>query len=63
MASGTTYRLGGGGGTLSINSAGILTAGNSVSIGAVSNDYQATSVALNNGGGTVIIKSATRERK
>ncbi len=57
MASGTTYRLGGGGGLLNLNASSILAAGSSVEIGAINNFYQAQSVALSNGGGTVAINA------
>ena len=57
-----TYRLGGGAGSLSINSSGVLASagsGNSVLLfGALNNTYQATSIAaMTNGGGTVIINN------
>lgn len=52
--SGSTYRLGGGTGTLNMNGLNQLTGtGNNVVFGALSNTHQGNSVALLGGGGTV----------
>ena len=54
--SGTTYRIGGGGGAFDINSQ-VLSGANSVQFGIVSNTVQAQSINVTNGGGTVRINT------
>ncbi len=56
VGAGNTYRIGGGGGSFSINSP-VLTGTASVQFGVVSNTIQAQSVAVTLGGGTVLLNT------
>ncbi|MGC3968276.1 MAG: autotransporter-associated beta strand repeat-containing protein [Pirellulales bacterium] len=52
------YRLGGGGGVLNMNVANQLTGANNVIFGALNNSVQGNSIAMANGGGTVVLNQA-----
>ena len=56
--SGSTYRIGGGGGALNVNGVNMLTGANNVVFGAISNSTQANSLGLLGGGGTTFVNGS-----